>query len=103
MLGHALDVSARTERAAGAGQHDRPDVRVIGKTRKRLEEAIQEDTRKGVEALRPVEHQRRNALRRRLDEILLHPSILCLQRSRHCGDTLHIAQILLAAATPCPD
>ena len=72
LLGHALDVTAGTEGTACTRQNDRADGRIAGEARQRLEQPVHNRRRERVEPVRPVQRQRRHAVRERLDQLLVH-------------------------------
>src|SRR5258705_6500871 len=77
MLSHAFDVSACTERTAGARQYHRSYRWIARKARQRLKQALDHGTRQGVETIWPVEGERHHAFRGRLYEIGFHTITPC--------------------------
>jgi hypothetical protein len=82
-LRHTLDVAAGAERAPGTRQHDRSDGRVPSQPRQRFKEAFHDGRRERVQPFRPVERQRRDAVRDCFEKMLFHrdaPSLRVLRQ-----------------------
>jgi hypothetical protein len=73
-LSHALHVAARTECAAGSRQNDDPNRRIGLQPWQSLKQTVQNCRGKRIEASRPVERKRGNAVVRRFAKLLLHLS-----------------------------
>jgi hypothetical protein len=71
-LGHGLDVAARAEPAAAAGEDDGAHVTVLGEPGQRLQQRVEHGPRHRVEALGTVEGERGDAVFDRLEQILRH-------------------------------
>jgi len=56
-FGHAFDVAAGAEGAAGAGQNDHLDGRVASQPRQPVQQALHDRRRQRIHPLRPIEGQ----------------------------------------------
>jgi hypothetical protein len=78
-FGHALDIAARAEGPAGAGQDDHLDGRVAGQPRQPVQQALHDRRRQRIHPLRPIEDQRRDAVFNGFEQFwqYVHLSLRC--------------------------